>query len=45
VAANVKALYPRLCRDTVNKPLKEALEKHSILNTKAPKIITEHKLP
>jgi len=39
VVADVKALYPSLCRDTVTKALECALEKHSKFNTKTRKII------
>jgi len=41
VAADVKALYPSLCRDTVTKALECALEKHSNFNTNAQKIIVK----
>jgi len=41
VAADVKALYPSLCRDTVTKALECALEKHSNFNTNAQKIIAK----
>jgi len=41
VAADVKALYPSLCRDTVTKALECALEKHSNFNTNAQKIIVQ----
>jgi len=41
LAADVKALYSSLCRDTVTKALECALEKHSNINTKARKIIVE----
>ena len=41
MAADVKALYPSLCRNTVTKPLECALEKHSNFNTKARKIIVK----
>ena len=40
MAADVKALYPSLCRDTVTKVLECALEKHSKFN-KAPEIIVQ----
>jgi len=39
VAADVKALYPSLCRDTVTKALECALEQHSNFYTNAQKII------
>ena len=41
VAADVNALYPSLCRDTVTKALEYALEKHSNFNTNAQKIIVK----
>jgi len=41
VAANVKALYPSLYRDTVTKALECALEKHSDYSAEARKIIIE----
>ena len=41
VAADVKALYPRLHRDTVTKALECALEKHSDYSAEAHKIIVE----
>jgi len=41
VAADVKALYQSLCRDTVTKDLECALEKHSNFNTNAQKIIVK----
>ena len=41
VAADVKALYPSLCRDTVTKALEFASEKHSNFNTNAQKIIVK----
>ena len=44
--ADVKALYPSLCRDTVTKALECALEKHSIFNNKAPEnLLKWTKLP
>ena len=41
VAADVKALYPSLYRDTVTKALECALEKHSDYSAEARKIIVE----
>jgi len=42
VAADMKALYPSLCRDTVTVVALECvLEKDSIFNTKARKIIVK----
>jgi len=41
VAADVKALYPSLYRDTVTKALECALEKHSDCSAEARKIIVE----
>jgi len=41
VAADVNALYPSLCRDTVTKALECALEKHSNFITNAQKIIVK----
>ena len=41
VAADVKALYPSLYRDTVLKALECALEKHSDYSAEARKIIVE----
>ena len=41
VAADVKALYPSLYRDTVTKVLECALEKHSNYSAEARKIIVE----
>jgi len=41
VAADVKTLYSSLCRDTMNKVFECALEKHSVFNTKAHKIVAE----
>ena len=41
VAADVKALYPSLHRDTVTKALECALEKHSDYSAEARKIIVE----
>jgi len=41
VAADVKALYPSLCKDTVTKALECALKKHSNFNTNAQKIIVK----
>ena len=41
VGADVKALYPSLCRDTMTKALERALEKHSNFNTNAQKIIVK----
>ena len=41
VAADVKALYPSLYRDTVIKALECALEKHSYYSAEARKIIVE----
>ena len=41
VAADVKALYPSLCRDTVTKTLECVLEKHSDYSAEARKIIVE----
>jgi len=41
VAADVKALYPTLRRDTVTKALECALEKHSNFNTNAQNIIVK----
>ena len=43
VAADVKALYPSLYRDTVTKALECAMEKHSDYSTEARKIIVELK--
>ena len=40
-AEDMKALYPSLCRDTVNKALGCSLEVHSIFNTRASEIIVE----
>ena len=47
VAANVKALYPSLYKDTATKALECALEKHSDYSAEACKIIcrTEQNLP
>jgi len=41
VAADVKALYPSLYRDTMTKALECALEKHSDYSAEARKIIVE----
>jgi len=41
VVADVKALYPRMCRDTVTKALECALEKHFNFNTDVQKIIVK----
>ena len=41
VAADVKALFPSLRRDTLTKPLECALEKHSDYSAEARKIIVE----
>ena len=40
-AADVKALYPSLCRDTATKAFECALEKHSNFNTNAQRIIVK----
>jgi len=40
LAADVKAIYPSLCRDTVTKALECALEKHSKFNTKLQKTLS-----
>jgi len=41
VVADMKTLYPSLCRDTVTKALEYSLEKHSIFHIRARKIVVE----